>query len=81
MTPSELKRKVEATGSVFFTRKTMRFFGDTMRNYSVRGPVQIETWSGTATVYALDRKRPVKNGLSSTAYFDSETFKRCFAKQ
>ncbi len=35
MTPAELKRRVEATGSVFFSRSSMRFFGDTMRNYRV----------------------------------------------
>lgn len=33
MTPSELKYQVEQTGSNFFDRKTMKFFGDTMKNY------------------------------------------------
>lgn len=42
MKPSELKSKVEATGSNFFDRKTMKAFGDTMANYGVRAqPVDI----------------------------------------
>lgn len=39
-TASELKAAVDATGSHFFTRDTMRFFGDTMANYGVRQPGQ-----------------------------------------
>lgn len=65
MTASKLKAKVEATGSYFFTRKTMRFFGDTMRNYGVRD---------TGDAWELYRKKPVKHGLKSSAYFDKLTF-------
>ena len=32
MTPSELKYEVQKRGSHFFDRKTMQFFGDTMKN-------------------------------------------------
>ena len=36
MTPSELKSKVAATGSNYFDRNAMKFFGDTMSNYGCR---------------------------------------------
>lgn len=80
MTASELKYRVESAGheSHFFTRQTMKFFGDTMRNYGARGPGTIQTYSGTATVYELYRRRPVKHGLRDSAFFDAETFERRF---
>jgi len=66
------------TRNVFFTRKTMKFFGDTMANYGC--------FSGTVTkdkkeidVWVLWRKNPVKHGLNSSAYFDKKTFERVFA--
>lgn len=70
-TPSDLKSFVECAGhdSHFFTRKTMKFFGDTMRNY---GLIEHETY------YELFRRMPVKHGLFSSAYFDKLTFKRVF---
>lgn len=70
MTPSELKHHVErGTDRFFFTPDTMRFFGDRMSNYGVRDAG--EFWE-------LYRKRPVKNGLKSSAYFDKVTFSRVF---
>jgi hypothetical protein len=78
MTSSELKYHVESVEPYFFTRQTMKFFGDTMKNYGVRGPVEIDTPSGPATVYELYRRRPVKHGLQKSAYFDVTTFKRRF---
>lgn len=54
--------------SHFFDRKTMQFFGDTMRNYGVTRHA-----SGCWELY---RKRPVKYGLQSSAYFDPETFEQ-----
>ena len=71
MTPSELKYNVSQTGSCFFHRDSMRFFGDTMRNYGVRAAVLdgVEVWE-------LYRKRPVKCGLRSSAYFNRATFER-----
>jgi len=83
MTPSELKSKVEQTGSNshFFTRKTMQFFGDRMNNFGAR-KTKIETWSdGIVEVYELYRKRPVKHGLQSSHYFDAETFESRFTKK
>lgn len=82
MTPAELKERVSATGSNFFDRKSMAFFGDTMRNYSVRSkPVTVETWSGdTYECWELQRKHAVKHGLCDPAYFDVKTFKRVHAR-
>lgn len=77
MTASELKYRVEQTGSHFFDRATMRHFGDTMRNYGVRGPLTVTQYDATErTVYELYRRRPVKHGLQKSAYFDAETFKQ-----
>ncbi len=80
MTPAELKAAVEAAGHEphFFTRQTMRFFGDTMRNYGVRAkPVEVTRYDGSkATCWELYRKRPVKHGLCASAYFECGTFQR-----
>lgn len=76
MTASTLKYKVQKTGSYFFDRKSMRFFGDTMSNYYVsRHIVEITDSIGdTYQCYALTRVHPVKDNMQSTAYFDIETF-------
>lgn len=86
MTPSELKHKVETnTNSKFFTRSTMKFFGDTMKNYGVRTnkiktyvrhESGIITGYGDVDVWELYRKNPVKCGLTGTSYFDKTTFKK-----
>lgn len=83
MTSSELKAKVEASGNEphFFDRKTMRMFGDTMRNYGVRGPIEIETYTRKVMAYELYRRRAVKHNNTSSAYFDAETFARVFKKR
>lgn len=81
MTPSELKYKVEQSGheTHFFDRKTMRFFGDTMKNYGVSGPITITTNSGeTCKAYELFRRKPVKHGLRDSAWFHSEEFRRVY---
>ena len=75
MTASELKAMIEAKGTVshFFTRKTMKFFGDTMSNYGVRETV-IDTWSeNNVEVYELYRRHPVKHGLQKSVYFRKDT--------
>jgi len=74
MTPSELKRNVEQTGSYFFTRKTMKCFGDTMKNYGVRKAVIDTPTQKNIKAWELHRKRPVKHGAQSSAYFDCITF-------
>lgn len=83
-TASQLKAFVEAFGNCphFFDRKTMRFSGDTMRNYGVRGPIEIVTnCDDMVKVYELYRRHPVKYGLTSSAYFDAVTFRRVFIKK
>ena len=77
MTKTELKYAVIATGSHFFDRASMRFFGDTIANYSLCARTEsITTTGGTHTCHMLTRKRPVKNGLQSPAFFDTTTFER-----
>lgn len=71
MTPSQLKTKLQEIGSHFFDRKTMKFFGDTMKNYGCRTEMVkgVECWE-------LYRKRPVKYGINNSSYFDKQTLKR-----
>lgn len=69
MTPSQLKagHLSHHPESHFFDRDTMRHFGDTMQNYGVRD---------AGSHWELYRKRPVKDGATSSAYFDKETFRK-----
>ena len=80
MTPSQLKAEVETAGHDphFFTSSSMRFFGDRMRNYGVRAqPVTLVIYTGERRkCWELYRRRPVKHGLTSSAFFDCETFAR-----
>ena len=84
MTPSELKYNVNEFNpdSHYFNRKSMKFFGDTMANYGVKSTnvKVISTGHGVivAECWELYRKRPVKNGLQLSVYFDKITFKRVF---
>lgn len=66
MTASELKYLYQSHHSSghFFDRKTLAFFGDTMRNFGVRN---------AGTHWELFRRRPVKHGLCSSHYFDKQT--------
>jgi len=75
MTPAQLKYNVEQAGSEphFFTRSTMKFFGDTMSNYGC-----CSNTVDDAPVWELWRKRPVKHGVQSSAYFNCETFERMY---
>lgn len=78
MNASELKYK---TTSNFFSRDSMKFFGDTMRNYGVRSAT-VETYDGlTIDVWELYRRRSVKHGLKDSAYFDKKTFERVHPKR
>ncbi len=83
MTPSELKQKVEVTGSHFFDRQTLKFFGDTMSNYGVRSqPIRFKNNMGeVVTCWELYRKKAVKHGLKDSAFFDVITFERRFPKR
>ena len=73
MTPSELKRNYEEkVRGYFFTKETMRFFGDTMSNFGVRS-----VYFNGKDYWELYRKEPVgKFKLNSTYWFDKESFKR-----
>jgi len=80
MTASELKYQIEKSGNApyYFTRDTMRFFGDTMRNYGVRSDVIFDFEGNKHLVWELYRIRPVKGNNQSSAYFEKETYKRVF---
>lgn len=76
MTPSELKSHVDQVMPLFFSRDTMKFFGDTMKNYGVcSGKIDTLNVKG-ADVWVLYRKNPVKYGINSSSYFNKKTFKR-----
>lgn len=66
MTPSELKHQYESKhpDGHFFDRKTLKFFGDTMKNYGCRD---------AGSHWELYRKRPVKHGVNGSHYFDKVT--------
>ena len=75
MTPSELKANIlkHNPDSHCFDRKTMKFFGDTMSNYGVR-----KTEMDGVAVWELYRKKPVKHGLKSSAFFRVTDFQQVF---
>ena len=78
MTPSELKANIlkHDPTSHYFDQKTMKFFGDTMRNYGVR-KTEIE---GVA-VWELYRKRPVKHNQQRSAFFRATDFQQVFERR
>ncbi|HDZ77117.1 MAG TPA: hypothetical protein ENH41_03440 [Candidatus Omnitrophica bacterium] len=80
LTPSELKQATLKTSPYYFTHDTMKFFGDTMRNYGVRANT-IVTYGGRVEVWELYRKKPVKHGNQSSAYFSKRTLHREFVKR
>ncbi|MFA5759644.1 MAG: hypothetical protein WC942_09865 [Clostridia bacterium] len=74
MTPSELKKNVLKTIFYpFFHRKTMKHWGDTMKNFRVK-TTTIQTLAGKKEVYELYRKNPVKSGVKQSHFWDKETF-------
>ena len=82
MNKTELKYKVMDTGSYFFDRSSMKFFGDTMKNYYVSAKTEIITTSlnNKHNCYVLNRIQPVKCNLKDPAYFDVNTFERVLGK-
>ena len=64
----------------FFELSTMRFFGDTMRNYKVSGPVDVrhEPTGEIVQCWELERKAPVKAGLIESAFFAIDDYRRIF---
>ena len=77
MTPSELKANIlkHDPTSHYFDRKTMQFFGDTMKNYGAR-----KTEIDGVPVWELFRKRLVKHGLQSSAFFRATDFQQVFER-
>ena len=85
MTVSELKRLYEAGNpkGFFFRHKTMRFFGNTLKNFGVRDGGKIRAWTKdgivTVEVWDLYWKRPVNGGLHGhCAYFRKDNFHEVF---
>ena len=72
MTPSELKHNYQQNNpdGHFFDHKTMKFFGDTMKNYGCR----VVTSETGRKLYELHRKRMTKHGQKSSVYFDAFNF-------
>lgn len=81
-TASDLKFAVEQAGNApkFFTRGNMKFLGDTMKNYAVRQPREIETHDGSVMAYELARKKPVKHGVNASVFFEINTFRKVYPK-
>lgn len=76
MTPSQLKYHYEEkVDGYFFSRKAMKFFGDSMRNYGVCSAEITDSAGDKIEVWELYRKRPVKMGVKNSTYFDKKTFK------
>lgn len=73
MTPSQLKFEYENRHpeGFFFSRSTMKFFGDTMRNYGVRTTPALHKG---VLCWELYRKKPVKHGLQTSHFFSQTDF-------
>lgn len=82
MTPGELKYQYQLHNpdGHFFDRKTMAFFGDTMRNFRVRAAC-IETMDGSRDVWELYRAKPVKRDLAKPHYFCKSTYKIVYSRE
>jgi hypothetical protein len=68
MNSSKLKYNYEINNTengYFFTRSTMKFFGDTMKNFGV---------ITHDDCYELHRKNPVKYELQESHFFTKDTF-------
>jgi len=53
--------------SLFFARESMKFFGDTMKNFGVR---KVQRY------YELYRRKPVRNGHQTSSWFSMKNFER-----
>jgi hypothetical protein len=81
MTIHELKSKVDATGSFFFTHNTMKFWGDTMRNFACSAaPTEIvDNLGAKRQVYVVWRKKTNNKTAGLGSYcFDANTFARAY---
>lgn len=81
-TKSDLKYWVSQTGSYYFDKGSMKFFGDTMGNYGLRKNVEVVTDDGEKIVcFELYRKRAVKHGLKKSTYFDVRDLNVVYPKE
>ena len=72
----------KGTETFFFTRSTMKFFGDTMANFGLRQPATLTKRDGSQVqAFELTRRHPVKHGLQSSHWFDAETLAEVFPRQ
>ena len=80
MTPARLKRlhAEYVPEGLFFERRTMAFFGDTMRNYGVRAKTETVTniLGESFECWVLYRRHAVNGGLCDDSYFCIDTVKR-----
>jgi len=81
-TASHLRMFIEEAGHspYFFDRKTMRGFGDTMKNFGVCKTKVIMNDDSICEAWELYRRRPVKFGNQGSFYFCATTFKRLHPK-
>ena len=83
-TASDLKYANECyvEGSLYFTRDSKKFFGDTMANYGVNRVQVLERFNDKPVeAFELYRRRAVKHGLHSSTYFSAETFEQMFIEK
>lgn len=67
MTLSELKALNERNGGYFFSRNTMKFFGDTMKNFGLRK-------TDDPKIVEVYRKKATKHGSAGRTWkFNTET--------
>jgi arginine/ornithine N-succinyltransferase beta subunit len=75
MTFAELKRLYQRANpnGHYFDKSSLRFFGDTPRNYGVRraGVAGVPDEEGRVPCWELHRKKSVKCGLSDSCWFDA----------
>lgn len=79
LTASELKYRVTQTrhDSHFFDRATLKFFGDTMRNFAVDEAAPVTLRDGSQCMaYRRRRIHAVKMGNRDCFYFCADTFKQ-----
>jgi hypothetical protein len=73
MTKTELIKRVRQTDSHYFDKKTMAFFGDTLRNYRIDTNIHN---INSVRCYKLNRLSPVNGGLVSPVFFSIDTFEQ-----
>lgn len=87
MNASELKYHIEKRDveTHFFDRKTMKFFGDSMKNFGVRKVKVLSMYDAAGNYvegggvevecWELYRKRAVKHGLKGSHYFAVDNYR------